>query len=117
VELPDAVELVTFRRLTLRLLLRCPAPPADRADVQRSELVERERAVRVMLQRELDPIQLRVAVGVVGLLPRLRPLERHLVRRQDLAEPFTADRHHPRVTDADEPGEAVETAEVRSESL
>src|SRR3546814_20306726 len=41
------------------------------------------------------PIELGVAVRVVGLLPRLCSLERDVVGDEDLAESFPADLDHP----------------------
>lgn len=74
---------------------RCPRRSADRADVQRTELVERERAIRVVFEHVLDAVQLGVTVRVVGLLPRLRSLERDVVVDQDLTATLPADLHDP----------------------
>jgi hypothetical protein len=43
----------------------------------------------------LDPSELGITVGVVGLLPGLRPLERDLVLEQKLPQPFPPDPDHP----------------------
>ena len=82
-------------RLTLRTALGCPGRPTDRADRQRPELVERERPIREFVDDVLDPVQLGVPIGVVGLLPRLGPLERDVVGNEELTEPFPTDAHHP----------------------
>jgi hypothetical protein len=95
VELPHPVELVVVRWLALWPPCWRPAGSAHGADGQGPELVERERAVRVVLEDVLDPVQLGVAVGVVGLLPGLGPLERDVVGDQQLTEPFPPDRDHP----------------------
>ncbi len=52
-----------------------PARTADGADAERTELVERKDPVREAVQDLLDPVQLCLAVGVRGLLPRLGALE------------------------------------------
>ena len=72
-----------------------PTPTTDGSDGQWPELVKRKRALRVMLEQMLDPIQLGVPVRVVGRFPRLGPLERDVMVDQELAEPFPADLHHP----------------------
>src|SRR5215210_220657 len=64
-------------------------------DRQRTELVERETLIRVMLEHILDPIELGVAFGIVGLLPRLGPLERHLLAFKDLTQTLTTNPDHP----------------------
>jgi hypothetical protein len=51
----------------------------------------------VALEGVLDPVQLGVTVGVVGLLPRLRALERHVALGEDLTQPFPAHGHDPAV--------------------
>jgi len=49
----------------------------------------------MVLEHFLDAVQLGVAVGVVGLLPRLGALERDIVGRQQLTHPLPADPHPP----------------------
>lgn len=89
------MELVFVRRLTLRLVLGGPAGTADRADREGPELVEREHSIRERVGDLLDAIKLGVAFGVVGFLSRFGSLKRHIVRRQDLTEPFAFDLHDP----------------------
>ncbi len=55
----------------------------------------------VVLEHLLDAVELGVPIGVVGLLPRLGPLERDVVVGQDLTEPFPTDLHHPVVVVAE----------------
>jgi hypothetical protein len=52
-----------------------PARPGGGPDAERAELVEREHAVREVLQYVLDPVELGVALGVGGFLPGLGALE------------------------------------------
>jgi hypothetical protein len=56
----------------------------DRTDRQRPELVEREAAVQVFAGHFFDPVQLRLLVGVGGLLPGAGTLKRDLVTVQQL---------------------------------
>ena len=76
VELAHAVELVVVRAQPLGTAARRPARPAGRANGQRPELVEREHPVWVLVRHMLDAVQLRVTIGVVGLLPGLGAPER-----------------------------------------
>ena len=87
-ELPHAVEIVIVRRLALGTTLRRPRGATDGAHGQRPELVEGETPLRVALERLVAAVQLGVAVGIVGLLPRLGPLERDVMAAQDLAQPL-----------------------------
>jgi hypothetical protein len=80
VELPHAVELVVVRRLPLWPANRRPRGSAGGSDRQGSELVEREAPIGVSVENFFDAVELRVAVGIVGLLPGLGPLEGHIVR-------------------------------------
>jgi hypothetical protein len=95
VELPHPAGLVVVRPQPLRPLLGSPAAAADRVDGQRTELVERETTVRVVLQHPLDAVQLGVTLGVVGLLPGLGALEGDALAIEDLAQPLPTDPHHP----------------------
>jgi len=59
----------------LRSILFGPAGPGGGPDAERAELVECEDPVRETVQDLLYPVQLRIAVGVRRLLPRLGALE------------------------------------------
>jgi hypothetical protein len=67
--LTERAAWATIHRLKPAEIRPCPALPAQagsRAEAQRSELVERERAVRPLVGRVLDSGELRVEVGVRG---------------------------------------------------
>lgn len=74
-EVPNSVGAVVRGRQPDGPGLFGPARPAGGADAERAELVEREDPVREAIQDLLDPVQLCLAVGVRGLLPRLGALE------------------------------------------
>jgi hypothetical protein len=74
VEVPDAVGAFVGRAQPVRVLRRGPAGAVTRADRQRPELVERETSIRKPVGDLLDPVQLGLQVGVVGLLMRGRSL-------------------------------------------
>ncbi|GAA1625879.1 hypothetical protein GCM10009679_33670 [Saccharothrix algeriensis] len=61
--------------MPLRVSLRGPARTGGGSDPERPELVERVDPFRETVQDLLDPVELRVAVGVRGLLPGLGALE------------------------------------------
>ena len=104
-----STSLVIVRQLALGTTLRRPRGATDGAHGQRPELVEGETPLRVALERLLDAVQLGVAVGIVGLLPRLGPLERDVMAAQDLAQPLGTDRHRPVVVVAETAGQFAQT--------
>lgn len=81
-ELPDTVQLVIVRGQPARMTFARPAGTGLRTDDQRTELVEREYSLQELAAHRLDPGEFRLAVGVGGFLPRLRPLERDRVLDQ-----------------------------------
>ena len=76
------------------MTLSYPRRAAHGADGQRPELVERETPIRPRVDDLLNAVEFGVAVRVVGLLPRLGPLERDVVGVEDLAEPFATHVHN-----------------------
>ncbi len=90
-ELPDAVQLVMVGGQPLRVTLRRPPGAGLRANHERTGLVEGEDPVREVAAHVLEPGELGIAVRVVGLLPRLGPLEGDLVLQQNLPQPFAPD--------------------------
>ena len=59
----------------VRVFLAGPAGAGGRPDPERAELVEGEDPVGETVQHFLDPVQLRLALGIRGLLPGLGALE------------------------------------------
>ena len=92
-ELPHAAGLVIVGPEALRMLAGSPATATDGMHGERTEFIEGEAAVGEGGGHLLDAVQLGVAEWVVGLLPRLGPLEGDLVFLEDLSEPLPAD--HP----------------------
>ncbi|MBB4789748.1 hypothetical protein BJY54_000360 [Streptomyces nodosus] len=88
---------VVGRRQLAGATLLGPAGSCGGPDAQRAELVEGECAVREVLQDVLDPVELGVAVGVGGLLPRLGALEGDPTAGQQHPQGLTADVDHPAV--------------------
>src|SRR2546422_2283966 len=92
-ELPHAAGLVIVGPEALRMLAGSPATATDGMHGERTELIEGEAAVGEGGGHLLDAVQLGVAEWVVGLLPRLGPLEGDLVLLEDLSDPLPADHH------------------------
>ena len=84
-ELPDPVQLVIVRRQPVGMSPAGLAGTQVRPDGQWPELVEGEHPVREPAGDLLDHGQLRVPIGIVGLLPGLRAPEGDLVFVQELA--------------------------------
>jgi hypothetical protein len=95
VEVADAVRAVIRRGQPHRAGLGRPGAAVTRPDRERTELVERETAVRELAGHLLDPVQLGVLVRILGLLPRPGPLKRHPMLAQQLAQPLTTDPDPP----------------------
>lgn len=74
-EVADSVGAVVGRGVPLGVAGRGPAETAGGADAERAELVEGEHPVREAVKDLLDPVQLRLTVGVGGFLPGLGALE------------------------------------------
>ena len=95
VELPHPVGLVVVGGLALGAARGRPSGAAHRPDLKRPELAERETPVRPAFDYLLYAAQLGIAVGVVGLLPGLGPLEGDVVGVQYPAQPLMADANGP----------------------
>jgi hypothetical protein len=91
VELPHPMQLVVVGREPVRVPGWRPTRAAVWADGQRPELVEGEHPVRGGGHDMFDPGQFGFLGRVVGLLPRLGPLEGEVVSAQQLAESFPTD--------------------------
>ena len=91
VERPETGRMEVVRRLTGGRTGLSPGGPADRADLQRAELIERETPVRAGVEDLIDAVEFGVTVRIVGFLPRLGPLKRDVMNRQDLTQPFPTD--------------------------
>lgn len=75
VEVAHPVGVVEGGGHPVRVLLASPAGAGGGADPERAELVEGEDPVGEAVQHFLDPIQLRLSLGIRRLLPGLGALE------------------------------------------
>lgn len=85
------MQLVIVRGQPVRVPGRRSGRAGLRTDRQRAELVEREHPVREVVHDLLDTGELGLFGGVVGLLPRLRPLEGEVAFAQQLPQSFPTD--------------------------